>query len=328
MEHEYIKGLVSIVTPCYNTSALLHRLFDSILAQDYPHIEMYAINDGSIDNTEEVIKSYIPKFKERGYSLECVTQPNGGQSSALNNGLKLVKGEFFIWPDSDDFFSSPQSISKFVDILSSDEGISVVRCLPTYIDETILTPIKTLEWNDAYKSYDQFLNCLYCENFFWGAGDYMIRMEAFDKANPEREIYVEKKAGQNWQILLPALYNNKCKTLKETLFCILERTGSHCRADGDSYETQLDRFACYDRTILYTLDCMGLGKQIAKQYKDGIYVRIINRNLHMAMRFNKRKDVIRNITLLPVSFTSYSIKTWCKSILWLLRIKHSVLSNK
>ena len=53
------KGLVSILTPCYNTGSIVHRLLDSILAQDYPSIEMFAINDGSTDNTEVVIKSYI-----------------------------------------------------------------------------------------------------------------------------------------------------------------------------------------------------------------------------------------------------------------------------
>lgn len=318
MEHEYIKGLVSIVTPCYNTSALLHRLFDSILAQDYPHIEMYAINDGSTDNTEEIIKSYIPKFKERGYNLECVTQPNGGQSSALNNGLKLVKGEFFVWPDSDDYFSSPQSISKFVDILSSDEGIAVVRCLPKYIDEATLTPIKTLEWNDVYKSYDQFLNCLYSENFFWGAGDYMIRMEAFDKANPEREIYVEKKAGQNWQILLPALYNNKCKTLQESLFCILERMGSHCRADGDSFEKQLDRFACYDRTVINTLGKMSISIEEKKAYLKEVAILSHQRDLLLAMRCRNRSVVWKYLCSSPYSMTRKDLLIRMRAIIYLL----------
>ena len=85
------KGLVSIITPCYNTGDILHRLLDSILSQDYPHVEMYAINDGSNDNTEDVIKGHIPKFQEKGYELHYVYQENSGQSAALNNGLKLIK---------------------------------------------------------------------------------------------------------------------------------------------------------------------------------------------------------------------------------------------
>ena len=55
------KNLISIITPCYNTGNLLSRLLDSILMQDYPSVEMYAIDDGSSDNTAEVIKNYIPK---------------------------------------------------------------------------------------------------------------------------------------------------------------------------------------------------------------------------------------------------------------------------
>ena len=64
-----IKDLVSIITPCYNTGKLLPNLLESILSQDYPFVEMYAINDGSQDDTENVIMEYIPKFKKKGYSL-------------------------------------------------------------------------------------------------------------------------------------------------------------------------------------------------------------------------------------------------------------------
>ena len=66
------KGLITILTPCYNTGNILYRLLDSILMQDYPSVEMFAINDGSSDNTESVIKSYIPKFENEFNSTKRV----------------------------------------------------------------------------------------------------------------------------------------------------------------------------------------------------------------------------------------------------------------
>ena len=58
------KNLVSNVTPCYNSAKYLYRLLDSVLMQDYPDIEMFAIDDGSTDNTKEIIESYIPRFQD------------------------------------------------------------------------------------------------------------------------------------------------------------------------------------------------------------------------------------------------------------------------
>lgn len=63
------KGLVSIITPCYNTGGVIHRLLDSVLEQDYPSISMLVIDDGSADNSKEVILSYIPLFEKKGYNF-------------------------------------------------------------------------------------------------------------------------------------------------------------------------------------------------------------------------------------------------------------------
>lgn len=83
-----------------------------------------------------MILSYIPLFEKRGYSLEYTYQSNQGQSAAINNALKWVKGEFLAWPDSDDFYNRSDAISSFVRKfreLSNDYG--AVRCLPTYVHE-------------------------------------------------------------------------------------------------------------------------------------------------------------------------------------------------
>ena len=53
------KELVSIITPCYNTGHLIHRLLESVLIQDYPHVEMLVVDDGSTDKTKDVILSYL-----------------------------------------------------------------------------------------------------------------------------------------------------------------------------------------------------------------------------------------------------------------------------
>ena len=72
---------------------------------------MIVVDDGSTDNSKETIESYKSKFEEKGYSLLYIYQNNNGQAAAIDKGLKYVSGEYLIWPDSDDYFSFPSSIS-------------------------------------------------------------------------------------------------------------------------------------------------------------------------------------------------------------------------
>ena len=249
------KGLVSVLTPCYNGGKLISRLFDSLLQQDYPYIEIIIVDDGSTDNTKDVVYFYKQKFEAKGISLNYIYQDNGGQSAAINNGLKYVNGEYLIWPDCDDYFRKHYSISKFVSILSKKErDYSIVRCIPTYIEENTGEEHIYHQLNEETLKENQFENCLYSQNFFWGAGDYMVRMEAFDKTNPKREIYVEKNAGQNWQMLLPLLYSYKCVTTEDLLFNVLERASSHSRGEYKTYEQKKVKIRAYENTIIGTLD--------------------------------------------------------------------------
>lgn len=63
------KKLVSILTPCYNGARVIHRLLDSVLQQDYPYVEMIIVDDGSIDDSKNIINSYQDKFVKNTNSL-------------------------------------------------------------------------------------------------------------------------------------------------------------------------------------------------------------------------------------------------------------------
>lgn len=312
------KGLVSILTPCYNTGAIVHQLLDSILSQDYPSIEMYAINDGSNDNTEEVIKSYIPKFESKGYRLTYIYQDNSGQSAAINNGLKLVNGEFLMWPDSDDYYIKDNAISTLVKTLSSlPQEYAAVRALPVFVSEF---DGKEISWNSIspeLSESNQFVNCLNSQNFIWPPVNYVIRMDLFDKVCPKREIYVEKNAGQNWQMLLPLLYTYKCHTINENLCHVLARETSHSRGQYKTFEQSYARINSYCNTIVATLDTISsMPEDEREAYKRQIRVKYKMQELNLAFEHKKSKEKKRIIDELDSMGVTvpliYTFKLWLK----------------
>ena len=90
-----ISPIVSVIIPAYNRAATIGRSIDSVLAQGYRPIELIVVDDGSTDQTVEVVRRY-------GAQVTLICQPNGGPSSARNNGVANSKGEFIAFLDSDD----------------------------------------------------------------------------------------------------------------------------------------------------------------------------------------------------------------------------------
>jgi glycosyltransferase involved in cell wall biosynthesis/nitroreductase len=244
--------LVSVITPCYNGEKYIHKLLDSVLSQTYSNIEMLIVDDGSEDASEEVIKSYISKFTKKGYSLEYIHQKNQGQSVAINTALKLIKGEYLVWPDADDYYAKPQSIAEMVKTLEkSDDTVSMVRVQYNVFNENGDRIGHFGVTDENRYNVNLFESCLFEFGVgFWGAaGGYMAKVSHVDKLIPGRDIYTEKITGQNWQLCLPLFYKYKCLTIEEDLYNITAHDDSHSR----NLTTSIDRENAYYRTIENTL---------------------------------------------------------------------------
>ena len=87
--------LVSVILPTYNRAWALKTAIDSVLFQNYPNIELIVIDDGSQDNTKELLKDYKNQIR-------VLTQENAGVSAARNRGIEKSRGEFIALLDSDD----------------------------------------------------------------------------------------------------------------------------------------------------------------------------------------------------------------------------------
>ncbi len=110
--------LVSVVIPTYNTSPYLLESLESVLNQSYPNIEIIVIDDGSTDNTQELLRPYTE-------TIIYQRRTNGGLAKARNTGHTLAQGEFVAWLDADDI-AHPDRISIQASYLETHPDVSLV----------------------------------------------------------------------------------------------------------------------------------------------------------------------------------------------------------
>ncbi len=94
--------LISIIVPIYNVEHYLSRCIDSILSQTYQNMEIILVDDGSKDGSELIADQYAKNHS----IVKVIHKKNGGLSSARNAGLKIAKGEWIAFVDSDDYVDS------------------------------------------------------------------------------------------------------------------------------------------------------------------------------------------------------------------------------
>lgn len=109
------KPLASIIINNYNYGKFLNEAIDSALNQTYLHTEVVVVDDGSTDNSRDIIKSY-------GDKIVPVLKPNGGQASAFNAGFAASRGDIICFLDSDDMFM-PEKVAEIVNVFSSHQDL-------------------------------------------------------------------------------------------------------------------------------------------------------------------------------------------------------------
>ncbi len=93
---------VSIIIPVYNTEKYLKVCLDSIFSQSLEELEVICVNDGSVDNSLQILNEYSEIYK----NMTVITQKNAGSGIARNTGIKLAKGEYLMFVDPDDYLAS------------------------------------------------------------------------------------------------------------------------------------------------------------------------------------------------------------------------------
>lgn len=112
--------LVSVIIPTYNSAKYISEAILSILEQTYENLEVIVVDDGSTDNTKEQLQQYFNK-------ISYYYQPNMGISSALNNAIKMARGDYLSFLDADDLWA-PDKISIQMNVIKNNSELKLVFC--------------------------------------------------------------------------------------------------------------------------------------------------------------------------------------------------------
>ena len=113
--------LVSVIIPTYNRARTIERAVNSVLNQTWKQIEVIVVDDGSTDQTTEILKGY-------GDKIRAICQKNGGPGAARNTGIKAATGDIISFLDSDDEWL-PSKVERQVKLLRATQSSGVVCCI-------------------------------------------------------------------------------------------------------------------------------------------------------------------------------------------------------
>jgi glycosyltransferase involved in cell wall biosynthesis len=118
--------LVSVVIPVYNGSRFLREAIDSTLGQTYSPVQVIVVDDGSVDDSAQIIRSY-------GSRVDYVGQQNAGVARARNKGVSAARGDFIAFLDQDDWWR-PDKISRQMEFFIQDPDVGLVHSEAAHYD--------------------------------------------------------------------------------------------------------------------------------------------------------------------------------------------------
>jgi glycosyltransferase involved in cell wall biosynthesis len=167
-----MEPLVSVVIPTYNRAKYLVDAVNSVLGQTYPSIEAIVVDDGSTDNTREVLKKYRGK-------ITYIQQERKERSGARNKGVLTSKGDYVGFLDSDDLWCS-NKVMEQMRVFENDTDIGVVYTDVVFIDKNGKSCSPQQQWDAPIR--DEFYEDLMTHNVVTGStSSIVVKKKCFAK---------------------------------------------------------------------------------------------------------------------------------------------------
>ena len=258
-----MNALVSLLIPCYNGEKFLNRCFKCILNQDYSNIEIIFVNDGSTDNSEDLVNSYKEKFKTKGFLFKYIYQNNNGAASAINTALKVVSGEYIMLYDVDDIIF-PSAIKEKVEFLELNRDYDMVRNNGYYVNNDNTEEILGVFSDNKLEKENEYIfeDLVFGKTINWPAS-FMIRSNRLFENIKDKEIYISQ-FGQNLQIMLPVALNGRSGYIDKPLMKYVRHKNSH--SAFTSNKRRLELYNGYEKNRVEVINRLNINLDKKKEY--------------------------------------------------------------
>ena len=205
---------ISIIIPVYNTSKYLKKCLDSVINQTYKNYNVIIVNDGSTDNSLDIIKEYMKKSS----SIILINQKNMGLSIARNNAVKKVESDYFLFLDSDDYLDI-NALKILSENLDNEDLLRYqLRDVKedSYIDREYIT-FKNLSGKDAIR---KLIDSYYTEP----ACSYLYKTKFYKENNFQ---FQEKMYHEDYGLIPYVIIKaDKVSAIGDKIYFYLQREGS------------------------------------------------------------------------------------------------------
>ena len=189
-------GLVSVIIPTYNRGWVVEAAVDSVLEQDYPHVELIVVDDGSTDDTPALLGAY-------GNRITVCRQENRGVSSARNRGIEKSSGELIAFLDSDDTWT-PRKLSCQVAFFRNNPDALICQTEEIWIRNGKRVNPKKIHQKLSGMIFEPSLNlCLVSPSSVMMRREFFDHVVLFDETLPACEDYdLWLRASANYPVYL------------------------------------------------------------------------------------------------------------------------------
>ncbi|MCR5147050.1 MAG: glycosyltransferase [Clostridia bacterium] len=252
---------VSVIVPVYNTEKYIKKCLNSILEQKDVDYEIIVVNDGSTDNSAEVIKEYAEKYTDK---IKYFEKQNGGLSDARNFGISKATGDYLCFVDSDDYIDS-QLFEKAKPFIEQNLELIKYKCIRVNENHEEIEKVNGPIFGNT--TGVEAFNRLFTEDvLIEPAWLYFYKREYFVKNNFEFPVH---KYHEDWAIVPFILINAKSVASIDVYgYYYVQSTNSITRNNDDekTKARAYDMLEHYDN-LISRLSNTRLGKVIKENFK-------------------------------------------------------------
>ena len=180
---------VSVIIPTYNRADLMREAVESVLVQTYKDFEIIVVDDGSTDNTGDILSGLEDP------RLRMIRQENQGQGLARNTGILAAAGQYIAFLDSDDLWES-KKLEKQITLFDEDEKLEWVYSDAYAFDDT--TREKLFTFSRKSRQYEGYIAHKLFMHDFIATSTVMVRQRVFEKMG----LFSDLSKAQDWEMWL------------------------------------------------------------------------------------------------------------------------------